>query len=211
MTTLHKITFESRNFLFEAYGTSSAAAHENLIEGLKEHARQAQIAEDWFREYEDDFNVETIDLSRPACMRDQYNLLKGCKATPKVAPVEPAGEQSYECKPAMLPVGFYWYFETDRQPVVVEKREPEDFVRFTNGAHQSWIRDGERFIGPISPAVGLRYQLQELTQLGRAMLGWIDAVPADVELPAMPGFDRDWAESLLAEPVHNPRKSDPTL
>lgn len=211
MTMLHKITFESRNFLFEAYGASSAIARHNLISGLKEHARQAQIAEDWFREYEDDFNVEIIDLSRPACMRDRYNLLKGCKATPKAAPVEPASEQSYECKPADLPAGFYWYFETDKQPVVVEKREPEDFVRFTNGQRQTWIRDGERFVGPIPPAAGLEQQIRELRQLGRAMLEWIDAVPTGIELPPMPGFDRDWAESLLAQPVRSPRKSAPSL
>lgn len=34
----------------------------------------------------------------------------------------------------------------------------------------------------------------------RAALDWIDAVPKEVadRLPAMPGFDRDEAESLLA-------------
>lgn len=34
------------------------------------------------------------------------------------------------------------------------------------------------------------------TALGAA-LEFIDALPADITLPAMPGFDRDWVESLL--------------
>lgn len=32
----------------------------------------------------------------------------------------------------------------------------------------------------------------------RECLNWIDGVPADTPLPAMPGFDRDWVESLIA-------------
>lgn len=31
-----------------------------------------------------------------------------------------------------------------------------------------------------------------------AALEWIDAVPKDTPLPVMPGFDRDWANTLLA-------------
>lgn len=30
-----------------------------------------------------------------------------------------------------------------------------------------------------------------------AALEYIDALPNDIELPVMPGFDRDWAEGLL--------------
>jgi hypothetical protein len=37
----------------------------------------------------------------------------------------------------------------------------------------------------------------------RAALRWIDAVPSHLPLPAMPGFDRDWVESLLeGQPEH---------
>lgn len=32
----------------------------------------------------------------------------------------------------------------------------------------------------------------ELLEALEAALEWIDAVPADTVLPAMPGFDRDW-------------------
>lgn len=31
------------------------------------------------------------------------------------------------------------------------------------------------------------------------MLEYIDALPKDIQLPAMPGFDRDWAETIIAE------------
>jgi hypothetical protein len=29
------------------------------------------------------------------------------------------------------------------------------------------------------------------------MREWIDAVPSDTVLPTMPGFDRDWADSVI--------------
>lgn len=31
----------------------------------------------------------------------------------------------------------------------------------------------------------------------RHILNWIDSVPSSLPLPAMPGFDRDWVESLI--------------
>lgn len=34
----------------------------------------------------------------------------------------------------------------------------------------------------------------------KAKLAWIDLVPRDATLPAMPGFDRDYVENLAAEP-----------
>ena len=39
--------------------------------------------------------------------------------------------------------------------------------------------------------------IAELQQALSAALEYIDALPADISLPAMPGFDRDWAQSLL--------------
>lgn len=40
----------------------------------------------------------------------------------------------------------------------------------------------------------------EIKEVARAALEYIDALPSDVAaaLPAMPGFDRDWAENVLA-------------
>lgn len=40
---------------------------------------------------------------------------------------------------------------------------------------------------------------RELLDVALAMKGWIDAVPNETELPPMPGFDRDWAESVINE------------
>lgn len=38
---------------------------------------------------------------------------------------------------------------------------------------------------------------EELLWALKACLEWIDAIPEEVELPAMPGFDRDWVESVI--------------
>lgn len=38
---------------------------------------------------------------------------------------------------------------------------------------------------------------EELAALSEAALAWIDAVPKETPLPAMPGFDRDWANGTL--------------
>ena len=45
-------------------------------------------------------------------------------------------------------------------------------------------------------AEGLRV-LSETRAVALAMREWIDAVPDDTPLPAMPGFDRDWADEIL--------------
>ena len=41
-------------------------------------------------------------------------------------------------------------------------------------------------------------QRDALIAVATAALDWIDAVPRDIQLPAMPGFDRDWAEGVIA-------------
>lgn len=42
-------------------------------------------------------------------------------------------------------------------------------------------------------------KITELKEALSAALDWIDAVPDDTVLPAMPGFDRDWVDYLLKE------------
>ena len=42
-----------------------------------------------------------------------------------------------------------------------------------------------------------------LIEVIEAMREWIDAVPADTPLPAMPGFDRDWADTIIEEAKTN--------
>jgi hypothetical protein len=39
----------------------------------------------------------------------------------------------------------------------------------------------------------------DLVALAEACLEWIDAVPKNTVLPAMPGFDRDWGNQVLAK------------
>lgn len=51
--------------------------------------------------------------------------------------------------PAALVPGAYWYVRTGHPDQICEKREGEDFVRFTNGSRQDWIRTGESFVGPL--------------------------------------------------------------
>jgi hypothetical protein len=43
--------------------------------------------------------------------------------------------------------------------------------------------------------------IEDLLEVVGAAFGWIDAVPENVvdALPVMPGFDRDWAESVIYE------------
>ena len=38
----------------------------------------------------------------------------------------------------------------------------------------------------------------KLEAVARAMCDWIDALPKELQLPAMPGFDRDWADDVVA-------------
>jgi len=43
--------------------------------------------------------------------------------------------------------------------------------------------------------------MRQLIEVAQAALEWIDAVPANIELPAMPGFDRDWADEVIASSI----------
>jgi hypothetical protein len=44
----------------------------------------------------------------------------------------------------------------------------------------------------------LERELSETRNVAIALRDWVDAVPQDVVLPAMPGVDRDWVDSILA-------------
>lgn len=39
----------------------------------------------------------------------------------------------------------------------------------------------------------------DLLELALAMMEYIDAIPKDLVLPAMPGFDRDWADEIISK------------
>lgn len=40
-------------------------------------------------------------------------------------------------------------------------------------------------------------RIEQLHSIALALRDWIDAVPKDVALPAMPGVDRDWVDMAL--------------
>ena len=39
--------------------------------------------------------------------------------------------------------------------------------------------------------------IKELLKVAEYALEYIDAIPKEVELPVMPGFDRDWADGVI--------------
>lgn len=43
----------------------------------------------------------------------------------------------------------------------------------------------------------LEKQFVELLTVAQAMQEYIDAIPKDIILPAMPGYDRDWSDGVL--------------
>lgn len=49
----------------------------------------------------------------------------------------------------------------------------------------------------FQPERGDSEAMQAVTDVALAALAWIDAVPPDMPLPAMPGFCRDWADEVL--------------
>ena len=50
--------------------------------------------------------------------------------------------------------------------------------------------------GQLSDLAG-HIVLIDILSVAEAALEWIDSVPQDTALPAMPGFDRDWANSVI--------------
>lgn len=59
-------------------------------------------------------------------------------------------------------------------------------LKATCSHHENWISEQHRE----------RYA--ELKEVALAQQEWIDAVPAFMQLPAMPGYDRDWADEILS-------------
>ena len=75
----YKAMFDSRNFQFEAYGENETLAREHLKKGLRNHAKQYQIQNDWWHEYGGDIYVIEIQIGSPSfnsCYRDN-ELIRG--------------------------------------------------------------------------------------------------------------------------------------
>jgi hypothetical protein len=57
---MYKAQFESKNFMFEAYGTTAENAINALKKGLRKHGRDYGVGSNWWKEFEND--IYTIDF-----------------------------------------------------------------------------------------------------------------------------------------------------
>ena len=75
MTKIYYARYESRNFSFEAFGTTEVEARNALLDGLKEHARQyADRIEDAHWWFDDDVGVQECIVG--VCYRDGIEVKK---------------------------------------------------------------------------------------------------------------------------------------
>lgn len=72
----------------------------------------------------------------------------------------------------------------------------EDAAQF-NAAHIAAC-DPDTIRSVLTELLSLREVSAKMAEALEAALAWIDAVPADTPLPAMPGFDRDDVDAALA-------------
>lgn len=67
------------------------------------------------------------------------------------------------------------------------------------------VKDAEREITTLQNRVSIvGRNMSRVVELVKAQQEWIDAVPEKTQLPAMPGFDRDWADDVLNSASETP-------
>ena len=69
---IYRARYESRNFSFEALGSTKSQALDAIYEGLKTHAEQYGLAAEWWREFENDLFVYEVTIG--VCLRDGQPL-----------------------------------------------------------------------------------------------------------------------------------------
>lgn len=67
------------------------------------------------------------------------------------------------------------------------------------GIADVWALDGKIQHEEMRANAHLISAAPDLLKLARYALEYIDAIPKGVEFPTMPGFDRDWAEDVIAK------------
>lgn len=73
MTTIWLAELETRNFSFQALGSSDTAARLALTKTLNIHAEQYGLNYTWFHDYRDDVTVTPIDVDQ-AGIRDRESV-----------------------------------------------------------------------------------------------------------------------------------------
>jgi hypothetical protein len=72
---IHRVTLDTRNFHFEAYGSTKLEARVALDETLRRHADDFGLADDWMDEYEDDA-FEHFEFEVGEGFRDRHVLVR---------------------------------------------------------------------------------------------------------------------------------------
>ena len=54
-----------------------------------------------------------------------------------------------------------------------------------------------KYVVSANLAEKLERERDELREVAAALREWIDAIPKETALPAMPGVDRDWVDSVI--------------
>lgn len=62
---------------------------------------------------------------------------------------------------------------------------------------------GDRALSGDGLSLAMIQRIEDLEDAARALLEWIDSVPENVQLPVMPGIDRDWVDSIISNKKPN--------
>jgi len=60
---IYRAEYESRNFVFEGFGTTESQAKKVLLQALKLHTKQFNLDKDWY--YKDDIFVLEYEIGTP--------------------------------------------------------------------------------------------------------------------------------------------------